>query len=902
MTPETPRDDTDFLRRADALFERALDLEVDQRAAFLDGACAGDPQLRDRVESLLRATEHTQERFSPGRAQEHGLFQIEQELDEEPLERIDRYELLEEVGRGGMGVVYRARRADGAFEQTVAVKVLRSSAEPSTVARFSRERQILATLDHPNIARLLDGGVTIEGRPYLVVEFVEGRRLDEVYRDEPFDLEARLRLLIRLCEAVESAHRRLIVHRDIKPGNVIVRPDGVPKLLDFGIAKLIRDEGNVELTRAQQRVMTLQYASPEQVRGVPVTVASDVYQLGLVAYEVLCGVRPYELHSTPPATAERLITEEEPPPPSTHAGSRERRRRLEGDLDRVVMKALRKDVEQRYETVAQLREDLQAYLEGRPVRARPPSWSDRTTKFVRRNAAAVLVAATLLVVLVTATVGFTWRLIAERDRTRAEAERANEQESIARGALDEAERSLDFFVELMSSKTTPEFAEDRMISVDRLLDLGLEDVDASLAEHPRAKARTLWTLGQIAESWGDLEQAQAIQTEAVAYIEDQLDQGFEASELETTLGQLLLDLGDIEAARGRGQAAIELQERGVALVHKWFPPDSSVRGWAHQRLAINHVNLGDEEAALENARMAVTALEANYPAGHQAVVPARRIVGDALVSLGRYGEAQDHLEALIAELETSMPGSFPLAAAANGLGNAASGLGDHEAAVRAYRIATGIVTRFLPDGHLILATSAWALGDALRELGRLDEALATQNRGVEQARLGSHEYYGERLKLARAVTYARLGRVADALEGTRSLEWLRGYVDDASSLAAVEYDAALALEALGRWEQAGELYQRSVELAEGERGPDHAVLAKPLLGLARLAARDADWSTASTHSRRALALLDAVAPLDSQARLQALEAWVAALRGVGDDVAAAEGARFRTQRLPGRSD
>jgi non-specific serine/threonine protein kinase/serine/threonine-protein kinase len=339
--------------------------------------------------------------------------------------RIGPYELFEELGRGGMGEVYRARRADGQYEQQVAVKLIRGGHEGGVLLqRFWTERQILATLDHPNIARLLDGGATSDGLPYLVMELIEGTNICDYCDAHRLGVAARLDLFLQVCSAVQYAHQRLIVHRDIKPTNILVTAEGVPKLLDFGIAKILAPSSETELTLS--RPMTLAYASPEQIRGETVTTASDVYSLGVVLYRLLAGRSPYRINATSPGGLYRAIEEDAPVRPSAvigllpadHGERAEREltaeelstrrdssvaklaKRLRGDLDDIVLKALRKEPDRRYASVDQLSQDVERHLNGFPVSARQGTWTYHAEKFVRRHK--VGLAAAVVVGLVTA--------------------------------------------------------------------------------------------------------------------------------------------------------------------------------------------------------------------------------------------------------------------------------------------------------------------------------------------------------------------------------------------------------------------------------------------------------------------------------------------------------------------
>jgi len=425
------------------VYEHAVSLGVSERAVYLDTTCKSDGELRQEVESLLSYEERAGSAFLKTPA----VDLVQAPPEEEPLSRIGRrvgvYEIVEELGRGGMGEVYRATRTDGQYTKPVAVKFVRGGFDSRFILeRFRTERLILATLDHPNIARWLDGGTTDDGIPYLVMELIEGERIDDYCQNHTLTVSERLQLFRQICGAVQYAHQRLVIHRDIKPSNILVTEEGVPKLLDFGIAKILDPAAGAETTLA--RPMTPEYASPEQIRGETITTASDVYSLGVVLYKLLTGRSPYHAGSDTPHELSRAIVdtevlrpsaavlkpEEDPVKESSRTPNRtvlgdntaaKLSRQLRGDLDDIALLALRKEPERRYDSVQQFSEDISRHLNGLPVTASRGSWRYRTGKFVRRHRAGVLVGSLALVTLVVG-VGLILRevRVARAERQRAD--------------------------------------------------------------------------------------------------------------------------------------------------------------------------------------------------------------------------------------------------------------------------------------------------------------------------------------------------------------------------------------------------------------------------------------------------------------------------------------------------
>jgi non-specific serine/threonine protein kinase/serine/threonine-protein kinase len=421
--------DSRFWEDAEALFADAIDLTPPSRSALLDRRCADRPDLRAEVESLLAAHDRS-DRFlavasgQPADANDCGRL-------------IGPFRLTDRIGYGGMGVVYAAERADGEFSQRVAVKLLDAAMRDDVRRRFRAERQILASLQHPHIVTLLDGGVTADGRAYLVMEYIDGVPISTHCADAALSLEARLRLFQDVCAAVQYAHQHGIVHRDLKPANILVA-GGTVKVLDLGIAKLVDASGEAEMTIDAARALTPNYAAPEQLRGLPVTTATDLYALGVLLYELIAGVRPYETANQTLDRILAIVVDQEPKRPSARddvPGLPYAIARLRGDLDAIVAKAMSKDPAQRYASARELADDIQRHLDGQPVMAREPSLWYVARRFGRRHRPAVAAAAVSLVALVGALGVSLWQTrVALRERDRATA-RFNDTRELAHALI-----------------------------------------------------------------------------------------------------------------------------------------------------------------------------------------------------------------------------------------------------------------------------------------------------------------------------------------------------------------------------------------------------------------------------------------------------------------------------------
>ncbi len=401
------------------IFSSALDLEPQNRSQFVLEACSGNDRLRKEVESWLSSYAESAD-FIETPAFEFGW--IFNGGVGNGNKRFGHYKIIQEIGYGGMGAVFLAERDDGEFSQRVAIKIIRQSiAESELINRFKRERQILATLNHPNIAKLLDGGVSDDGLPFLAMEFVDGVTITEFSDTQNLNLEGRLMLFLKVCTAVAYAHRNLIVHRDLKPSNILVTDDGEPKLLDFGLAKLMDDNLSVDSTQTQTafRALTPAYASPEQLTNKLITTASDIYSLGIVLYELLTNERPFRFEGKSLDEIIRTVAQNEPQLPSLNRHTR-RDMQLTGDLDNIVLMALRKEPERRYHSVEAFAQDIERYLKGLPISARPSTYKYRASKFIRRHKVGVFAGTLVFLSLVGGIVASLWQArIAQKENEKA---------------------------------------------------------------------------------------------------------------------------------------------------------------------------------------------------------------------------------------------------------------------------------------------------------------------------------------------------------------------------------------------------------------------------------------------------------------------------------------------------
>jgi tetratricopeptide (TPR) repeat protein len=650
------------------IFESALDETPDARAAFVSSACEGDEELHHEVVALLASYDAAPDFLANALPLADALRVSGKTADVLQGTSVGPWRLLRRLGSGGMGVVYLARREDHEFQKIAAIKIVKPGMDSQEIlTRFRNERQVLAGLEHPNIARLMDGGTTASGIPYLVMEYVDGLRIDDYCDSHKLSVSERLKLFRTVCSAVSYAHQNLVVHRDLKPSNIFVTEDGVPKLLDFGIAKLLRAEyaGDVlAITRATVHPLTPEYASPEQLRGEPITTATDVYSLGVLLYELLTGQLPYRVERDTVAKMERAICEWEPDPPSvvvtrstqpiTAEESREKlARRLRGDLDVITLTALRKEPQRRYPSVERLSNDLALHLSGAPVTARPDTLTYRAQKFLGRHRAGAAVAGVIaLALIVIAGTAVYFASIAEQHK-----EMTVRLASFVLGDFDTA---------MQSGVTSARRAAIESV-LTSLQELSPSAKDPALRELVfRAYIRAGDLQGNVYESnLGDAGAAKQSYERALALAEAA---GSPTGIAEATgkLGDIAFQAGDRKAALGRYTTARRQYEdlvarrsgdRALAL--------SLVRLWYKTGLA--QLQLGDVPQAQDSYRRELRLSEtlvAEPGAGldeRRELAKAEEHLGGLLLDIHEISEAQQHVRravAIYSELLAASPTSF----------------------------------------------------------------------------------------------------------------------------------------------------------------------------------------------------------------------------------------------------
>jgi tetratricopeptide (TPR) repeat protein len=733
--------------RLRALFDAALELPSFERDSFLVTQCGDDAGLLREVRALVAADERAADRL--GHAVRDAASITPNDGPAIPWEgrRLGPWRVVRELGHGGMGAVYLAERVDGAFTQQVALKLIRRGMDSDQILqRFESERQILARLEHPSIARLVDGGLSSDGHPWFAMELVEGDPIDRYCSARDLGVEARLRLFTDVCRAVMFAHSRLVVHRDLKPDNVLVSQRGDVRLLDFGIAKLLGDGApGGTLTGTGLRVMTPGYASPEQVRGEAIGTTTDIYSLGVVLYELLTGKRPFDLEGKSLGEVERIVSETQPERPSTRVPETGRlRRALRGDLDVICLKALRKEPDRRYGSVEALLEDITRHLDGRPVLARPDTVRYRLRKFVSRNRAVVGGALTAMLVLVGVTGVYLSRLARERDLARIEAAKAAEVAGFLLRLFEVAD---------------PSASRGALVTARELLDSGAVRIEQDLRDQPEVQATMMRVIGEVYAALG-------LAAQAIPLLEGALerhrtlygDQHAETATSALALAAVRQDAGDLGAAEslfreavatrtalfGTPNAAVSeavrhlafwvetngddaeserLLSEALAQDRQLFAPDDERVVNAVVRLAGLQRRMGKRKEAEPLLREGLAAQRRIHGDTHPDVASTMRNLGSLLRDESRFAEAESMYVAAIAIRRALYGDVHPeLAVAIGSYALLLGEMGEHERAIPVQLEVIAQSERIYGGPHANTAASYHNLAESYRAIGRFSEA------------------------------------------------------------------------------------------------------------------------------------------------------------------------------------
>ncbi|MEO0574957.1 MAG: protein kinase [Pseudomonadota bacterium] len=839
------------LESVKAAFNKAIKLSSSERDDFVAELAVSNPELSATLVELLSSADTRDDAFLAGVVDQSLRELMVDEEDRWIGKRLGAYEITSRIAEGGMGAVFLAHRVDHAFEQRVAIKVISSRLlAPDAVERFRAERQILASLSHPNISVLLDGGATEDGVPFLVMEYVDGMRVDEYVESNTLSIDATLRLFVQLCDALDYAHRNLVVHRDIKPGNVLVDAQGVVHLLDFGVAKLLHDPAAgapAIVTRPGGQLMTPEYSSPEQVRGEIVSVATDVYSLGVLLYRLLSGHSPYGDAAQTPEKMAYAVCETEPKRMASVVSSDVVRRRLRGELDNIVGKALRKLPAERYLSVRAFANDIQRFLEGHPVTAHAPSWFYIARKFIRRNLVSVGIGVTAAVSIAAMTLLYTVNVTKQKNIAQTQASKA--------AATSE-------FLESIFQNISPsygpqrEFTEQREVTALEVMDIGRSQLATSLQDQPAAKAYVLTLMGSVYRQLDSYNVAEQLNTQAVALGE----QLYLENERSSEAAAFLCDALAVQAQNYRSMSRLEEASASLArcdaiITASGLTDPATLSQYYGGRTTIA-LDYGAYEEAESIARQAIeTAIQADGERskshaarryslaiaieGQERIDDARAAYDEALrVAIAAQGDGRplvndlrlsyarflgsDRVRDFDAAIELAQQGlvgtqqlatgdNLQVARAYSALARVQRHAHDYAAAITAQRTAVAIFDDIRQTSSVERAASHVALGMMLYVSGQIPEAereLAPALATLEQTEGSGH---GDKLGFA----YSALGairedqqRFADAAQLYRKATAQRVAEGGINSMFArmSQEDLAWALGAQDKFEEGHQIY------------------------------------------------------------------------------------------------
>jgi serine/threonine-protein kinase len=850
------------------IFQNAHELEETARPAYLDEACAGDPSLRAEVESLLAADEKAPSFFEKPAAAVAPLFSDEPNGNWEGR-RIGPYRLQREIGRGGMGLVYLAARDDGQYQKQAAVKLIKRGMDTDEILRrFRHERQTLATLDHPNIARLLDGGVTEEGLPYFVMEYIDGLPIDVYCDSHQLNTVERLKLFRQVCAAVQYAHQNLIVHRDLKPSNILVTKEGVPKLLDFGIAKLLQHDASspaLEMTMTGMRLLTPDYASPEQARGEAISTVSDVYSLGVLLYKLLTGHRPYRFTSYSPAEIERVICEMVPEKPSTaisrvepangkgeHSlnpeiigsardGSPQKlRKRLRGDIDNIVLKALRKEPQRRYSSVEQFSEDIRRHLQGLPVIARPDTLGYRAGKFVQRHKFGVAAAS----LLVTLALGFGIMTKVQANRIALE--------------RDKAEQVSQFLVDIFQV-SDPSEARGDTITAREILAKGAERISKELRNQQEVQATLMDVIGRVYHKLGLYEKATPILETALVTRQKLL--GTAHPEVAASLNHL----ASLQIAKGNFVAADSLLQKSLEIRHGLFGKENLEVAENLANLASLSYQKEDYKTAEPFCREALNIRRKLLGAEHLLVCQSMSDLAIVLTRKRDFAAADSLLRTALAIQRKLLGAEHPeVASALYNLAELLGFQGDLAGAMSSYREALALRRKILGNDHPDVAITLGSMAGILLKQGNSQEALAMSREALTIIRKNNRSDIPDAARILYNLASAlhNNGEHAAAVPLYREVLTInrKRFGNESTSIATILNSLAAPLYSMNDFKAAESLYREALAMRRKLVGNEHLLVCQSLNNLASLLYDKGEFTEAEKLFREAVKMRDRILP------------------------------------------
>lgn len=797
--------------KIETIIDEALKLPASRRETYIEQECGDNPVLKSEVTLMLESIFQSEGWLeNPGDYKEIFVEDISNDLDQLTSQReligveVGSYSVKEKLGEGGMGAVYLAERSDGAFEHRVALKVIRrGSATQSNIQRFEQERNILASLSHPGIARLFDGGITEDGFPYLIMEYIDGRPIDEYCKEERLSLNERIDLFKNVLKAVRHAHENLIVHRDLKPANILVTKKRQVKILDFGISKILEPNPSAPLTQNRARLLTPRYAAPEQVRQQPVTTSTDLYALGVIFYRLLAEVHPFDFSNISQYETEQKILNEEPEAPSSkvQSSSPVLAHKLRGDLDAIALKAIRKETNQRYRVANEFLDDLQRYQQNLPVSACRDSAKYRSRKFLKRHKSAIGIAAGIVIMIISFATFYTWQITQERNQARIEAEKAKEISS--------------FLTEIFQTRN-PMYEPGGTPSAVTLLEGG-ENRIQELEQQPAVQAQLLNVIGRAYQSLGQFQKAESLLVKSLEIRKEiyppthpELGTGF------SSLASLFGKTGNFSKAGSLHSKALNIRRASLGNSHL-------LTAESLNNLGVVNTNVGKYETADSTFQEALTIYRRTTGNNEEKIARVLSNRGSIYRELGNYGKAETLFrEALEIWKDTHGDIHPSTAEGYNDLALVHNHMGNIKTADSLYQKALAIKKELYPASHP-------SISHTLDNIGVM---------------------YGKEGDLEKAENY-----LLKALEMRRKI-----LADDAPKLAASFNNVGRLYKEMGNYKQAEHYLNKALEIDKKIYGPDHPYVGGDLKNLGHVFKSLDDLETSKNYFNRALTIFQEVLP------------------------------------------
>ncbi|SHE37996.1 serine/threonine protein kinase [Fodinibius roseus] len=836
--------------KIETIIDRALELPESQRDTFITEQCKGNERLKSEVTLLLESIFDSEGWLDdPKDYKEEFYNDISDDVKELSSQhtligqKVGSYTIKEQIGKGGMGAVFLAQRSDDSFEHRVAIKIIREErATQTNIHRFEQEQRILAQLNHPAIAQLYDGGITADGFPYIIMEYVDGTPMDDHCRINKCSIDEIVSLFTQVLEAVRYAHENLVIHRDLKPDNILIDDSGNVKILDFGISKLLKDENGSTRPTEEARLLTPRYAAPEQIRQEPDKTSTDIYALGVVFYELLAGTGPFAFNDRSHYAIEQTILKKEPPQPSTQTADSTLRKKLEGDLDAIVLKAIRKDPEDRYRGVTEFLDDLYNYQHNLPVHARKGTTIYRLSKFFKRNKKGLAIAAGVILLLVSLTGFYTWRIAQERNHAQLQADRAEE--------------ITNFLVSILQLNNPSENVGKDITVSDALLH-GIDYVEQQEMSAFN-RATILGTIGSIQINTGDIEEAGITLEKGMAFVTDSLtEQSEKTIAIGTKYAEWHEDVGNTREA-----------ERYYNLTDSLFRAHqltNTLTFYAHQ---LNYSDFLLENGQYEKALQVLAQSEQNLnnTAGKnpslldlQADLYNNR--GRAYKNMGEHRKALDNLDkALTLKQEIYEENNPKIGRLYHNMGVVYATISDFGQAKKMAEQAYTIRVQTLGPEHQLVGSTLHLLGNIAFELEDYEQAFEYNKKSIE---INKQKHGPEHFRYALAIR-----EYAKTLSATGRFEEARKQIDQAISIIGDNYGKdhpyygymtktyAEIFAEVEDYAQAMEYGQQTISNFKRNFGPQHPNLGKVFCNQAKYAMKSQKYRQVDSLFTAGLEILE----------------------------------------------